>query len=201
MSKFEPDVRKMIAKYASGICADVGAGTGFHTIHMAERAEVKEVHAFEPIPYNIQKLRELNNPKIIVHPYALGSENGTLTLWADGEEPTQFPWVLGSIEKEKNPGLREPKIQYTVEVKRLDDVLSHVDFIKIDVEGMEYDVLLGGMEACREAYIIVEIHPFAPYKPKDIINLLKDTHVLANPKAIGVPFGHLLFIPNRGAKD
>ena len=124
---------------------DVGANVGVWSWAMARHS--KRVHAFEPNPKNLSKLRRnlggLANATI--HGVALGDRAGEATLR-----------IPRGAKGHSNQGASLSRIAVgddraftalAVEQRRLDDcAISHVGFIKIDVEGFEQAVLDGARE-------------------------------------------------------
>jgi FkbM family methyltransferase len=99
------------------------------------------VHGFDPIEEVIEELAKANrgHPNRHYHCMALGNTDGDGTFYFDPITPTSSSMVLGP---------RSSVDQRIVPVRRLDTLLAEriiptADFIKIDVEGLEKDVLLG----------------------------------------------------------
>lgn len=124
-----------------GIFIDVGAHMGTYTILLAKKC--KEVWAFEPQKDTFNCLSVglcMNNCfNIQSHNVALGSKEGTATLRhlsEDGASSTLLELPNQSVISEE-----------TVSVNTLDSYeLSNVDFIKIDVEGYELEVIKGAIK-------------------------------------------------------
>jgi len=118
---------------------DVGANIGFYSKKFAERTK-NIVYAFEPIPYSCDILKDscaaFSNVKVL--PIALGSENTVIKMTANSSSPTNR--VLSENENEHQQTIN-------VDVRRGDDLISNdieaPNFIKIDVEGFEVDVIKG----------------------------------------------------------
>lgn len=145
---FEPAVSTAILTLVRPgmVVLDVGANIGVHALHMARRVGMDgTVLAFEPNPTAREELlrnislNNIENVKVL-----------NLALWnEDGEELFCFP----SDGLEAMGGLRQNSqfkaaSQAKVATARIDTVLArhaiqHVDFIKIDVEGAELQVLEG----------------------------------------------------------
>jgi FkbM family methyltransferase len=123
---------------------DIGANLGYYTIVMARRAGPDgHVWAFEPNDGVARCLRasvrhnHLDN--VDIHVTALGTTSGSAAL--DVQSSPEFNVVRP--HQTASPGAA------TVTVTRLDDLapvaaIRGVDFVKLDVEGMEADVLRGG---------------------------------------------------------
>ncbi|HEY0205375.1 MAG TPA: hypothetical protein VGC15_14620, partial [Acetobacteraceae bacterium] len=58
----------------NAVVFDVGANVGNWTRELLKLAgpSIAQVHCFEPIPTNIDAIRSLNDPRVVVHPFAVG---------------------------------------------------------------------------------------------------------------------------------
>lgn len=154
---------------------DIGANVGLWTRVMA--ACFDRVTAFEPNPEteeafwknNVGANRlsyESDKPRLVLHQVALGAEPGEVRLYTK-RRSTAFTRV-------KDDG------DIAVEQRTLDSFgLVKVDFIKIDVEGWEHNVVKGGVETIRRCkpVMIVEQKPnnaeLHGLKQFGAVNLLK----------------------------
>ena len=151
---------------------DVGANIGLYTLLFARCVGVDgAVHAFEPDPENLRRLRvnlvlnELENVRVT--PSAVYSEPGTVTLY-------KFPPSLNAWHSLGRPTLPDPfhpgrttspVAEQRVEATTLDTHcdrhgIERIDLLKIDVEGAELDVLRGGrnlLGARRVGVILFEV--------------------------------------------
>jgi FkbM family methyltransferase len=132
-----------------GIFVDVGAQVGLYSL-AAKYFPQMTFHAFEPFPASVEILKEniLANQlekRVFVHPVALSNQCGTTLLSTSqshnglhtmGENPSRFSDVL----------------KIPVQTVTLDgfDPVEKVDYLKIDTEGWEYFVLLGGIEKLKK---------------------------------------------------
>lgn len=147
---------------------DCGANLGVHTVewskHMYGWGNVHAFEAQERVYYALAGNLAINNCLNASAYYAaVGAECGQIKIpLADSLTPASF----GSLEIKQNPNnefigqvldYSEESMQ-TVELRNLDAYgLPRVDFIKIDVEGMETDVLVGAAETiarCKPAMMI-----------------------------------------------
>jgi FkbM family methyltransferase len=170
---YEPHIVAQFVKniHAGDVCLDVGANIGHHTIIMAQSAgDSGHVYAYEPIPYireQMEKSLALNNiTNVTTVPNALSYEEGTLNLYLNEGN------IAGSSFVNEARGNTIP-----VCVKTLDSYnYKKVDFIKIDVEGFEYNVLKGGEQtiAAFHPKILFEFSPvyYRKNTPSDIIDIL-----------------------------
>ena len=135
---YEPGMCSIVERLDGGVFVDVGASIGFITARAARR--VDRVFAIEPHPVRFEFLRrnvELNAlSNVTCIDCALGTERGEVDLY--DVEPSLGPHPL-DVSTRPGTGRR-----YTVPVERLDDLLDDdADFVKIDVEGAEVEVLKG----------------------------------------------------------
>jgi FkbM family methyltransferase len=138
------------------VLVDVGANIGVHSLWFAGLAGAGVVHAFEAQRVVFQALMgnlALNSiENVFAHQVALGAAPGRLRL-----QPVDYaqPWNFGGmglIDESPDPQFAHGTPERAaadrgeeVEVVTLDSfALDRVDLIKIDVEGMEEDVLRGG---------------------------------------------------------
>ena len=136
------------------VALDIGAHVGIWSMRLAEK--FKRVYAFEPVPkhiecwkQNMQKFTsehsEWDNASIL-NTVALGHENGTGTMIVPNTTNTGRATFVEKLFIKKHDF---PKIQ--VKIKTLDSYeFSQVDFIKIDVETFELEVLQGAENTIRK---------------------------------------------------
>lgn len=124
---------------------DIGANVGFFTLLAAKLARDGHVYAFEPLPRNLDYLRrhlELNrirNAEVL--PIALSSSTGT-AHFAVAAHP-----AMGALAESGGLEVATDTLDRLVAAGKL----RAPDFLKIDVEGAEHDVLRGAAEVLRDA--------------------------------------------------
>jgi len=146
---------------------DVGGDQGIYTVFFASKVgDHGRVVTFEPNPESRRRIVanvELNQFRNVeVRPIGLGAQKGKLTFVFPESEPARGSAEAGiqaQILKEKNARTIE------IEVNSLDDEASSFglpepDLVKIDVEGLEMDVLLGMKETIRKCHpsLFIEVH-------------------------------------------
>ena len=121
---------------------DIGAALGDFTVFAARQTAHGRVFAYEPAPDSVRVLkRNLDINRITnarVFPCAVSAKAGTLTLDVSGGVPVQYR-TAGET--------RSAEGKIAVRSVALADVLAGLpngvcDFLKMDCEGAEYDMLL-----------------------------------------------------------
>jgi FkbM family methyltransferase len=173
------------------VCVDVGAAAGLYTLVMSRLAGPDgEVHSFEPLsfarPVWSKVLAARTAANVHHHALALGSEPGTgvmsVPIGRFGPVTGRSFLTGGSHDLGSNAEFSE-HVSVDVPVSTLDCMcadaaLTGLDFIKIDTEGAELQVLRGGERAIKEfrPVILVEIEArhAARYQcePGDIVDWL-----------------------------
>lgn len=139
---FEPKETKLIRKLLedTDLFINVGANIGYYCCHALNLD--KKVIAFEPMPNNLfflYKNIHINNwsNNIQVFPVGLGSKNGIEKIYGDNTGASLV----------KGWGGFEETFQTNISCFKADTLLHSITGQKIlfliDVEGFEYDVLLG----------------------------------------------------------
>lgn len=145
------------------LALDIGANVGNWTLVLAQSCD--EVHAFEPNPQALPILRGFTTTRQNVRLFdaAVGVEVGDVDLHLYGSSA----WASVYRESELD-AWRDGEPSETIRVPMVSlDALCYerrpVDFVKIDVEGAERDVLTGaaGMIVARHPALLVEIHTAA----------------------------------------
>ena len=130
---------------------DVGGHCGFWSFYLA--GNFKKVYTFEPVEIFRECFKKnIPHENVELLPVALGNENGFVSMNVELEN-TGATHVLSNTNDLNK-----------VELKKLDDYeLTDIDFIKIDVEGYENQVVLGAKETLlrNKPIIIVEQKGFS----------------------------------------
>ncbi|MBS7788461.1 FkbM family methyltransferase [Roseococcus sp. SDR] len=143
------------AGYAPRTLLDVGAHLGHFTQGLRQVFPDCVPTLIEPNPHCLPALAATGHE---VLGFAASHENGEAELFLTRE------WLQStgtSLYRENTPFFRdEVLIRTPVPRRRLDDVLAgrRFDLVKIDTQGAELDVLLGGQAVLRQAdYILIEV--------------------------------------------
>jgi FkbM family methyltransferase len=141
------NVCRLLVKPGSTVC-DIGANIGIVTLILSKLVgESGQVFAFEPNPRCFDALeaavRHNQITNVSVEQFALGSESGELEL--------VFPEHNAGAGSLKRRSIDKVGHSIRVLVRKLDDFaaehgINRIQFMKIDVEGFEGEVLRGGRQ-------------------------------------------------------
>lgn len=155
-SQIQPKNRDLVA-------LDIGANNGGHSLWMS-RVCGMFVNAFEPvIPDTLNANVDLNGGGICVWPWGLGNEQAEYHHTGKG--------VL-------KRGKSRESTDEVLHVVRLDDLVSEAkisktDLWKVDVEGLEVDVLRGGMATIERDRPVILTEEWETKTTNEIGKLLK----------------------------
>lgn len=144
------------------IVFDVGANIGEWTEGVLEHVQPKHIFAFEPVPSIADIFREkIVDDRVSLHECAVSQQRGSAYFfyypyvegcWEDGTLSSLYK--RARVEDMFNVSGQE----VTVNTVRLDDFcaekgVDRINFLKIDTEGAEWDVLSGAEKLLREGNI------------------------------------------------
>lgn len=139
---------------------DVGSYLGYYALVAAKSNPSATIHSFEPLGDSAELQRHylaLNDCRnVVLHNLAVGGEEGTVEFFLPDRSISRLP-NIGSLKNRFQQGETFSDRSFrtiSTEVVTLDRFveehrISRVDLIKIDVEELEHDVVLGG-QACVE---------------------------------------------------
>jgi FkbM family methyltransferase len=135
-----------------GVILDIGANIGLAAAWFSYHNPEKTIYCFEPLAANALLIK-LNCPDAKVEQVALGARSSRVKLGVDPDSvmASQIPCKWSTQEMEFNV-ISLDDFARSREVKR-------VALMKIDVEGMEEQVLQGGKETLKKTYrVVLETH-------------------------------------------
>ncbi|HEY8602986.1 FkbM family methyltransferase [Tsuneonella suprasediminis] len=135
------------------VVVEIGANIGSLTVGLAQLANQGRVYAFEPQRIVFQTLCAnitLNNlSNVFAYQYAVGAESGTIKV------PDLDPYIennFGGIEL--GPEVHGNSVPLTT----IDQMnFQQLDFLKMDIEGMECEALKGATETIRRFRPIIYV--------------------------------------------
>lgn len=181
---------------------DVGAHKGKSINLFLNNFETKIIYSFEASPTTfkilldkIENLRnKFKNSKIIIENYAIGDvkkkvslkelkESSSSTIRNLNENSKYFKKKLFFLEGDKKGSLfKEVEVeQITLSDYLVKHNIDNVDFLKIDTEGYEFEVLIGAKDVISRINIVLFEHHYDDmivknYKFSDLHNFLLRNH-------------------------
>jgi FkbM family methyltransferase len=183
-----------LAKYISSNATilDIGANIGNHTVYFGKICRVKKIYSFEPVAATyaiLLKNIELNHLRDVVSTFnlGLGNRNGSAYLCSSMPESIGSQSINYVANGDSGSGLV---------LRRLDDIEaitkeSKINFIKIDVEGFELEVLKGAERTIAKHLPVVFVESFDD-KADDVKEFFAR---LGYSPAINYPQSNYLFLP------
>lgn len=155
-------IKKYLSNNQIKLCLDVGANIGNYSKLLLEETNSKVI-SFEPMPFNFKKLSnnlsDYSDRTILVNK-GISSKSGTLDINYNENLPSFASFIRESNHHEyvQNNETLE------IEVISIDDFIrenhiTEIDFIKIDVEGFESEVIEGAFEtfnSIKPKYVQIE---------------------------------------------
>ena len=142
-SNGESEVLKKISKNNPSVIIDGGANIGKYSLRANELCPNASIYAFEPVPATFAKLQENVKDFKNIIPIAKG-------LYSDSCSKTIniFKSSTHSSLVDFKRRTRKPIDQQEIDLIKGDDFMkeyevAEIDFLKMDLEGADYDALLG----------------------------------------------------------
>jgi len=160
---------------------DIGANTGQFAAQFHSLFPDAKLYSFEPLEDCYDKLLEKMSQfsKFHAFNFALGDKNGEAQIFRNDSTPSSSLLPMGEIHKKAFPFTKHTTPQ-TIKIRRLDDILGELDIVdnilvKIDVQGTEDKVILGGEELiCRASVLILETSFQPLYEGQLLFNQIYD---------------------------
>lgn len=135
-------------------CVDVGCHEGDVFKWMLHFAPEGIHHGFEPIPHMAKDLeKKFPASNCHIHQLGLSNDSGVTTFNYVRSNP-----AYSGFKKREYARAKEEVEQIEVQRAKMDDTIppgEKIDFIKIDVEGGEYEVLLGAKKIIKNSHPII----------------------------------------------
>ena len=147
------------ADFVKPVVLDIGAHHGDYARRVIEICRSAAVYAFEPHPSTYKILEQSGKDcGFRTFNYGLGQQQESVPIYdylhLDGSEHASI--YKGVIEDLQT----QTATSHPIQIEKLDDILdhlnlTHVDLLKIDTEGNEFNVLLGAEQSIRRGMIDV----------------------------------------------
>ena len=180
---------------------DVGANKGTYTIALSQLC--RKVYSFEPNPGMRWILGKLSGNNVVISPKAVCDSIGTSVL----RIPSQGGVKSNNVGSLRTTALADSTIAVEVETTTLDNEnLVDVGFMKIDVEGLEQEVLKGARSLIQRDRPVLVVEIIQEHTGRDVdetIALIEswgyDTLVVRNGLLVSkTPGDGCLTGPDRG---
>lgn len=177
-------VEHSVVPFDDGIATvlDVGASRGQFALFAAKRFPHARIVSFEPQPGPMAELTEVLGERVERVPLALGSAPGTATMNISRRDDSSSLLPIGTNQRKVFPGT-ESIDTLEVEVTTLDEALPEPlvrpCLLKIDVQGLELEVLKGATKILGQVdEALVEGSFVELYEGQaladDVISLMRD---------------------------
>ena len=200
------NLKELKGKYSMNINGIIHIGAHFGEEHYTyKNLGIDNIVYFEPVKKTFDILKnKIKDAKVFN--YALGSENKKIEMFIEQEDIYGCSSILEPSSNYSNVIFSEKEL---VEMKRLDDFnFAGYNFLNIDVQGYEYEVLKGSEKTLENIdYIICEINRDTVYKKMDYIGasvvgdiisfLKKYGFELVEQNWAGISWGDGFFIKNK----
>lgn len=189
----ELEVMKYISSYVNEpVLFDVGANKGEYAKHLSTQFRNAEIHCFEP---NSAAFKELEkNDALISNNIALGHKNEIETLYVPTTDRSSTHSTLVRESLFRKKVINEEQIEIrTLSSYCEDNGVKRIDFLKIDTEGFELEVVKGAQSMLDSIHVIqFEMSYNLAFKRvflRDFYDLLQDfvfyRVTKSGPKALG----------------
>ena len=144
------------------VIIDIGSNIGLFTKAIVEIIPYAHIHLFEPSKEYFEESKKIlnNSPNITFNNYGLSDKNKTLNLYKSKDR--NIGWnTLIEIDPFHGNYFSDVMDIEVVKLVKLDDYykdIDVIDFIKIDVEGHERQVIEGAWDLIKKfkPYILIE---------------------------------------------
>jgi FkbM family methyltransferase len=160
---------------------DIGANTGIYTFNAEKYISPTNINAFEPIPELYFRLKRMFK-KAHIHKLALSDAIGVhnFKIPTIGEDEYKSRGKLNTEYVERGETkcrtihVRTSTLDSFVNEKNIKDI----DFIKIDVEGHELQVIMGGVNTLKALRPVLQIEIEQRHYERDIKEIIEYVNLL-----------------------
>jgi FkbM family methyltransferase len=158
------DLEQIIKKYNFTPCGviHVGAHHG-QEYPLYKKLGFEKIIMFEPVPHSFDQMMLNTDGKVEAYQCALGNENKKIMMNIEYANQGQSSSILKpKLHLTQYPHIKFDELQYEVDMCRLDDLAIEThfcNFLNIDVQGYELEVLKGAKETLKTIdFIITEVN-------------------------------------------
>lgn len=147
---------------------DIGANTGQFAWQIHRILPDAMLYSFEPLEdcYNELLKRMGHIPKFRAFNFALGDKNGQADIYRNDYTPSSSLLSMEELHKRAFPFTSHATV-LKIKIRRLDDIVNELDIVenvlvKIDVQGTEDKVIMGGERLLSRASVLIVETCFEP---------------------------------------
>jgi FkbM family methyltransferase len=163
----------LLRKFTFNHSLDIGANVGTYAIELQKNS--KTLYCFEPLTRNINFLKLLLNKNAKYFKFALGNNNENNFIKIPLNESDELEYALSSVKNNFSNYIKKK-----IKIKKLDKlyyksfIINNLDFVKIDVEGFEFQVLQGMRKILKKTspIFLIEIEERHNKNFMQVINFL-----------------------------
>jgi FkbM family methyltransferase len=144
---------------------DAGAAHGEMTEFFLRMFPEAKIHAIEPNPNSVKSLEEKfsGNPRVTIHPIALGSINSTIQFNVLNRADSSSILKPTALNHHYHPQEMDVAQEIQVPLRRLDELISQpIDLLKLDLQGYELETLKGATQILKQIRAITTEIEFVP---------------------------------------
>jgi len=204
------NINELIKRFGMNITGVIHVGAHFGEEDSLYRSlGINKIHYFEPVKktFEILKRNVIGGENIFLHNCAIGSEQKSEFIYVEDEDKFGASSILEpSVELKSHISFSSRE---EVEVKRLDDFnILDCNFLNIDCQGYEYEVLLGATNTLQNIeFVMLEVNRITKEKPLLYLNTKTIEHIefllgkhnfsLVDVSWAGGSWGDAIFIKNK----
>ena len=166
-------------KYDIRTIFDIGANSGAYTRSIARALPDAMIYAFEPLRdcFEAMNASMRGSDKFKSFNFALGDSDMEAEIYRSASSLSSSCLEMGELHKVNAPNTAAVSLE-KISVRRLDDVVKDINIednllIKIDTQGYEDRVILGGLNTIRRAKVLtVETSFFELYKDQPLFHVI-----------------------------
>jgi FkbM family methyltransferase len=147
---------------------DVGANTGQFAAQIHGLLPGTRIYSFEPLAdcYTALKKNMSGAPGFTCYNFALGDKTGRQTIHRSAFSPSSSLLPMDELHKQAFPHTANVSTE-EIDIRRLDDIAGGLELcdnilVKIDVQGFEDRVIMGGTRVIERASVLIVETSFEP---------------------------------------
>jgi len=165
-------------KYKLNISGIVHVGAHYgEEIESYLENNVQKIVCFEPLIENLQVLINKKSKSVKIFPYALGEKEETVTMYRSTNNLESSSVLKPKKHLDLYQGIHFPN-STEVQMKKLSSFkkyISNCNFLNMDVQGYEFQVLLGAEECINQFdYIYTEVNRDETYENNVLIDKIDE---------------------------